>query len=180
MHTNKLIGRVFCRLTVIDTAGTDGKGNAKWRCRCDCGNETEVLGCNLLKGHTHSCGCLKLEQILARTVTHGCTRGKKTLEYNSWRSAKGRCFNVNKNQYEDYGGRGIVMCNRWASSFEAFLEDLGHRPSPSHTLDRIDNDGHYSCGKCPECVAKGWKANCRWATRKEQAANARKRKLRVA
>lgn len=101
-------------------------------------------------------------------ITHGLT-GSAT--YRSWKNAKGRCFNKNNPQFRDYGARGIRMCVRWIS-FESFLEDMGLRPE-GMTLDRIDNDGHYSCGHCRECSRKGWSLNCRWASPKEQAYNRR-------
>ncbi len=89
---------------------------------------------------------------------HGLT---KTNEYRSWSAAKARCFNTNHHKYAHYGARGITMCEEWAQSFSSFLRDMGYRPSPSHSLDRIDNDGNYE------------PSNCRWATQNTQASNKR-------
>lgn len=80
--------------------------------------------------------------------------------YNIWSSMRQRCENPNAHKYRDYGGRGISVCERW-SSYEAFAEDMGTRPSMDHSLDRIDNDGNYT----PE--------NCKWSTRSEQQLNRR-------
>lgn len=80
--------------------------------------------------------------------------------YQVWQGMLGRCRNPYYAQWDDYGGRGITVCDRWAQSFQAFVDDMGPRPE-GHTLDRRDNDLGYS------------KENCRWSTRKEQQRNRR-------
>ena len=88
----------------------------------------------------------------------------ETSEYTSWEGMKRRCFNPNYKQYSDYGGRGITVCDRWKNSFENFFADMGLKPSPDHSLDRIDNDGDYQ------------KDNCKWSTKAEQSNNQRSNK----
>lgn len=98
----------------------------------------------------------------------------KTSEYQSWRSLKDRCLNKNNDSYIHYGGRNIVPCYRWRESFTAFYKDMGKRPEGT-SIDRINNDGGYWCGKCEECIANGWVANCRWADDVTQRLNQRMR-----
>lgn len=151
-----ITGQVFGRLTVLAPRKVGRK--YRWLCRCECGNETIVQRGALLGGTTASCGCLATEMLIARSSTHCMTR---TPEHRTWAGMKSRCYNQHTHSFSDYGGRGITVCNRWRESFEAFYADMGPRPSPRHSLDRIDNDGNYEPG------------NCRWATRSEQQTNKR-------
>ena len=92
---------------------------------------------------------------------HSFVNGKATPEYMAWSSMKARCLRPTANNYPLYGGRGITICQRWTDNFEAFLSDMGLKPSKDHSLDRIDNDGNYEPG------------NCRWATPIMQSRNKR-------
>jgi len=108
--------------------------------------------------------------VARRREIHGMT---KSLEYQTWWSMYGRCLNKNSPKYEKYGARGIKICQRWLNSFNDFLADMGAKPTGNerYSIDRIDNDGNYSCGKCEQCVENGWPMNCRWATDMEQSHN---------
>lgn len=88
---------------------------------------------------------------------------RKTLEYGVWCGMIGRCENPNNPKYPMYGGRGITVCEPWRNSFSSFSGDMGEKPSPSHSLDRIENDGNYEPG------------NCRWADKTIQSINRRVR-----
>jgi hypothetical protein len=158
MRRVDLTGRRFGMLTAIRFDGCV-KNNTRWICLCDCGDYTRVFYCNLVTGNTQSCGCQEGKHI------HG---GAETVEYGIWCAMKRRCgFNP------DYSGRGIRLCERYMNSFGEFIADVGKRPSAKYSIERIDNNRGYSCGKCEDCKARGEPANCKWATKAEQVRNTR-------
>lgn len=155
-----LVGQTFGRLTVISRA-PNSRGHAAWNVQCVCETSLIVRGYSLRQETTKSCGCLRRDVTSKANATHGMAGRKKTPTYKSWENMKKRCTNPHNRDFRHYGGRGISICARW-QDFTLFLADMGRRPSPQHSLDRIDNAGNYE----PE--------NCRWTTPKEQHNNTRR------
>lgn len=155
-------GMVFGRLTVIRRILPGRNHTYYWLCQCQCGNQTEVSSHNLnLKSPTQSCGCLQKEAAAESSSTH---RDTGSREHHTWGGIIQRCHNTNSPAYPDYGGRGIIVCERWRVSYEAFLKDMDRCPK-GMSLDRINNNGNYEPG------------NCRWTTRLVQNRNRRDNKI---
>jgi len=147
-----VLGHRFERLVVVGRSERISSAGALWVCQCDCGGQTVTTSLKLRNGHTKSCGCHRREML--SNLQHGYSR-VKSRTYKSWKEMRQRCKNPNSDKWQWYGGRGISICAEW-ENFETFLGDMGERPE-GMTLDRIDSDGNYC------------KANCRWATPKQQA-----------
>ena len=167
-----ITGLLFGRLHVIGYVGSLPNGVSLWLCHCDCGKDTVVEKGSLTrsKGYTRSCGCLAAETASVRNRTHGF---KKSAIYDIYIGMIRRCTDETCRSWKDYGGRGIVVCERWINSIADFSSDMPPFPGEGYSIDRIDNDGNYSCGQCLDCIAHGWIANCHWATDIEQANNSR-------
>jgi hypothetical protein len=160
MRADDLTGQRFGRLVALQRVENKGRVT-QWLWRCDCGREAVVAADKAKSGHTVSCGCAWTEK--CRKHGHGHdTNGRQTRTYKAWVNMRSRAQGVTDAYERNYASRGIVVCERWDRSFEAFLADMGECP-PGMTLDRFpNNDGNYEPG------------NCRWATREQQMANTRR------
>jgi len=167
MKKLELAGKRFGKLVAIESSETRN-GNVLWRFKCDCGNEKVMMTGSIVSGRYKSCGCdmQKWRQEFGKSnkwssgaVTHGKCY---TPEYRAWQGMKSRCYHKGNQNYKNYGGRGIVVCDKWKDDFAQFYKDMGDKPGTEYSIERIDNNGNYSAN------------NCKWETRKGQRRNTRR------
>lgn len=170
----KSIGEKFNKLTVVEFFRLDGKGRMKVRCACECGGSTESDWGNVKSGRKKSCGCIAKDSENHWNRRHGLAkRSGVTKVYRTYCRILSRCYNPRVPSFKDYGGRGIVMCSGFREKDGVgpakFAKVMGEPITPLHEVDRIDNDGNYSCGECEQCIQNGWPLNVRWSTDQVQS-----------
>ena len=155
MRSKIKAGVRYGRLVFVEEVPSTGRGQL-WRFRCDCGKETVKRASQVKNGAVTSCGGCSLgykEWNLKKKKKVLKSKKRFSPEYLAWMSMK-TCYSPERG----HGGRGITVCAQWACSFETFLADMGHKPSPQHVLFRIDEDGNFEPG------------NCRWARGEQRQA----------
>lgn len=164
MKLNDLTGQRFGKLVVLRREPNNANNKVVWRCQCDCGKQTVVIGSRLYTGKTKSCGCLIRETTIERSTKHNYYH---THLYSTRLNMLDRCNNPKNKTYSYYGGRGIKVCSEWMNKdtgVQSFCEwALNNGYQEGLTIDRIDTNGDYS----PD--------NCRWVTMAKQCLNRRTR-----
>lgn len=158
MEQKDLSGMRFGKLLVVGRYGGPCSAfKMRWECICECGEVRFIRTVSITSGNSKSCGCVRKSSWKRVITKHGLTNHPL---YSTWREMKKRCTNPKHKAFSNYGGRGILVCERWMS-LNNFVEDMGAKPSPIHELDRENNDGNYEPG------------NCRWVTKSVQSRNKR-------
>ncbi len=164
----------FGRLTVIRFMGKNKIGIYYVECICSCGAKIFAPCTTFERGKSTSCGCYQRERSKAKAI-HGDANWigskQKSKTYAAWQSIKDRCFYPNHSSYNRYGGVGTTMCEGYKSSYINFKADMGDAPNSEYSVDRKNAFGHYSCGKCKQCISMGWEMNIRWADKDTQNNN---------
>lgn len=154
-YSTEVVGKRFNRLEITGVIGVQDSSTIV-SFLCECGQEGEAPMWRIASGAKRSCGCLRREKTVERNTIHGLTHRP---EYKVWVNIHTRCYNPKSKSFSRYGAKGIVMSDVWRDSFEAFYRDMGPRPSPRHSVERVQNHLGYSAD------------NCVWATLSEQARN---------
>lgn len=152
-------GQTYNGITAVSFNRLENR-RAIWNLVCHCGTQFTCSSNKIMSGYVKSCGCARLSTSKTRIRKHGDS-SSKAKEYKAWQSMIQRCTNKKYRQWHNYGGRGIIVCDRWLNSYPDFLADVGRSPSPQHSIDRKENNGNYEPG------------NVRWATREQQNLNRR-------
>lgn len=157
-------GQVFSKWTVLHPSPQSTSKRPRWMCRCECGDEVDVLSFSLTSGKSRQCKRCSYKSGAAARTKHGHAKKKaRSKEFIAWSSMMDRCRNPRSQSWTNYGGRGIAVASSWqgVSGFDQFLKDIGRAPAKHLTLERVNNDGHYEPN------------NCIWATRRQQNHNKR-------
>jgi hypothetical protein len=159
-----LTDKKFQAWTVLSRAPKTAYGRTAWNCRCSCGGEFIVAGCHLISGASSKCKTCYSKKLLG-PGSMNFKHGHRGRTYRIWCNMIQRCENPNNNQFPNYGARGIAVCESWRSDYRNFWADMGECPSPSHQIDRKNNNLGYE------------PSNCRWATQSENMLNTRRNHL---
>lgn len=163
------VGQEFGAWRVTKSFVDDPRPGQHCEVQCECGHGPKSIQLAALRsGSTSSCKACAIKRRAKKqrgkapsNKTHGEASGKRSTEYSSWTMMKNRCFNEKADNFEYYGGRGITFCDRWLNSYENFLADMGRKPAPGLSIERIDTNGNYEPG------------NSKWATHTRQCNNRR-------
>lgn len=157
---NEYLNRRYSRLTIIEFLGADNINRIYCKCSCTCGSIIPVNFFHLKNGNTKSCGCYKIDIVVSRNLINAHPH-RKTRIFRIWKRMHQRCYEINCDDYKDYGAKGVKICDDWHEYYTFYSWAISHGYSDSLSIDRLDVTGNYS------------PSNCRWATSLEQARNKR-------